>query len=212
LPKYLKRGIAFVLICGLLIACAPATKDASIPLGPQLPNKSTFSVPVVVQVDTSATYTAKEYKTPAKLAIATYHIPLDTSLQEYTYKKCQQYGIPQHYELVLAMMWRESNFTVDGISATNDYGIMQINKCNHKWLQEALGVTDFLNAKQNIEAGVYMISTYLLRYDAQRALMAYNYGENSARQKWRNGIYSSSYSRDIISKRKLIEEDKYANN
>jgi hypothetical protein len=65
-----------------------------------------------------------------------YNIELSEELQEYTYAMCLNYGIVDHYELVLAMMWHESNFTPDVISRTNDYGIMQINVCNHEWLSK----------------------------------------------------------------------------
>ena len=87
-----------------------------------------------------------------------YDIPLSKELQLYTYNKCIEYGIPDHYELVLAMMWQGSNYTADLISKTNDYGIMQINVCNHEWLVDLFGPTDFL------DAGVYIISKFLIKY------------------------------------------------
>lgn len=104
---------------------------------------------------------------------AYYDIPLSKELQLYTYTRCVDYGIADHYELVLAMMWQESNFTPGTISKTNDYGIMQINACNHEWLRDMLGTTDFLDASQNIDAGTYIISRMLLKYeDEHKALMA----------------------------------------
>ena len=139
-----------------------------------------------------------------------YDIPLSKDLQLYTYNKCVEYGIPEHYELILAMMWQESNYTPDIVSATDDYGIMQINACNHEWLSDLLGTTNFLDVYQNIDAGTYIISKMLLKYDDEhKALMAYNMGENGAALNWDAGIYTSSYSREIIAKREAIKSNNY---
>ena len=139
-----------------------------------------------------------------------YDIPLSKDLQLYTYNKCVEYGIPDHYELVLAMMWQESNYIVDLVSSTNDYGIMQINSCNHSWLVDLLGPTDFLDASDNINAGVYVISKLLIKYgDEHKALMAYNMGEHGASLNWQAGNYTSKYSRGVVAKREAIEANNY---
>lgn len=142
-----------------------------------------------------------------------YDIPLSKDLQLYTYNKCVEYGIPEHYELVLAMMWQESNYTADLISSTNDYDIMQINSCNHSWLVDLLGPTDFLDASDNINAGVYVISKLLIKYgDEHKALMAYNMGEHGASLNWQAGNYTSNYSRGVVAKREAIEANNYTAN
>lgn len=139
-----------------------------------------------------------------------YDIPLSKDLQLYTYNKCVEYGIPDHYELVLAMMWQESNYTANLISSTDDYGIMQINSCNHDWLVDLLGPTDFLDASDNINAGVYVISKLLIEYgDEHKALMAYNMGERGASLNWDAGNYTSNYSRSVVAKREAIEANNY---
>lgn len=139
-----------------------------------------------------------------------YDIPLSKDLQLYTYNKCVEYGIPDHYELVLAMMWQESNYTANLISSTDDYGIMQINSCNHDWLVDLLGPTDFLDASDNINAGVYVISKLLIEYgDEHKALMAYNMGERGASLNWDAGNYTSKYSRSVVAKREAIEANNY---
>ena len=139
-----------------------------------------------------------------------YNIPLSKDLQLYTYNKCIEYGILDHYELVLAMMWQESNYTADLISKTDDYGIMQINSCNHSWLVDLLGPTNFLDASDNINAGVYVISKLLIKYgDEHKALMAYNMGEHGASLNWQAGNYTSNYSRDVVAKREAIEANNY---
>ena len=139
-----------------------------------------------------------------------YDIPLSKDLQLYTYNKCVEYGVPEHYELVLAIMWQESNYTADLISSTDDYGIMQINSCNHSWLVDLLGPTDFLDASDNINAGVYVISKLLIKYgDEHKALMAYNMGEYGASLNWQAGNYTSNYSRGVVAKREAIEANNY---
>lgn len=138
-----------------------------------------------------------------------YDIPLSKDLQLYTYNKCVEYGIPEHYELVLAMMWQESNYTTNLVSSTDDYGIMQINSCNHTWLVDLLGPTDFLDAHDNINAGVYIISKLLIKYDVHKALMSYNMGEHGASLSWHTGNYTSSYSRGVVAKREAIEANNY---
>ena len=143
-------------------------------------------------------------------APTTYHIPLEDDMQAYVYNLCVDYYIPEHYELILAMMWHESDFTANVISSTNDYGIMQINAINHAWLCEALGVDDFLDPNQNIHAGIYMISKLIHKYgDVHKALMAYNLGEKGAKQYWAAGIYSTSYSNGILAKQAAIKADSY---
>ena len=142
--------------------------------------------------------------------VVIYNIPLSDALQEYTYNLCVDYYIPEHYELVLAMMWHESNYTADIISRTNDYGLMQINKTNHDWLSEELGIEDFLDPHQNIHAGVYMIAKLIHKYgDTSKALMAYNLGERGAANYWATGTYSNAYSNGIIAKQAAIKTDDY---
>ena len=149
-----------------------------------------------------------EYKTTE---VPTYDLPLSVELQLYTYDMCNEYGIVDSYELVLAMMWKESHFKPNTISSTNDYGIMQINKINHEWLSERLGITDFLDAKQSIKAGVYIISTLLNKYNNEhKALMAYNLGEAGAKRYWKRGTYTSSYSSAVVLRKGLVLQNKYS--
>lgn len=139
-----------------------------------------------------------------------YHIPLSAELQQYTYDTCVYYDIVEHYELILAMMWQESNFKTDLISSTDDYGIMQINICNHEYLRQTLGIVDFLDAEDSIESGIYIISGLLHKYDdVHKALMAYNMGNGGASKHWSRGNYTSAYSHAITSKIELIRTDSY---
>lgn len=132
-------------------------------------------------------------------------IPLEAEIQEFTYRRCEEKGLD--YEMVLAIMERESRFDPTAISATEDYGIMQINQCNHDWLKEELGITDFMDAKQNITAGTEILGRLAAKYDdPQKILMAYNMGETGAGRLWKEGTTTSTYSRDIMARRAAILE------
>lgn len=135
-----------------------------------------------------------------------YDIPLSEELQAFTFNLCEEYGVD--YEMVLAIMDKESDYTASAISKSSDYGIMQINKINHKWLTEELEVTDFLDPEQNIRCGIYMLADLMKKYDdPHRVLMAYNMGERGAREYVAKGHTSSAYSRYIMQLRdKLLQE------
>lgn len=136
-----------------------------------------------------------------------YRYDCEVDYQDYLWAKCKEYGIEAYYELMLAMIYHESKFDPSVVSGTNDYGLMQINSCNHNWLKETLGITDFLNPYDSIDAGVYIMSGYLLKYnDIHMALMCYNMGEGGAK---RCGQSSSTYSREVVAdmdKLQLLEE------
>lgn len=137
-------------------------------------------------------------------------LPISEEIQQYTYDTCVVYGIEDHYELVLAVMWRESNFNAEAISSTNDYGIMQINQCNHEHLKSTLDFVDIMDVHNNIEAGIYLLSGLFDTYeDESKVLMAYNMGPGGAAEQWSRGNYTSSYSRDVLSKAELISNNKY---
>ena len=122
---------------------------------------------------------------------------LDEATQEFTFYLCKGYDID--WTLVMALMQKESSFRSDIISSTDDYGLMQINKCNHEWLEETIGVTDFLDKEQNIRAGVFVLRKLFEEYtDPNLVLMAYNMGSNGAEKLWNKGIYSTPYVDEIL--------------
>lgn len=117
-----------------------------------------------------------------------YHT-LDKELQEYMYDLCVEYEIEDYYSLLLCQLFYESLYRSDVISRTDDYGIAQINICNHKWLSETLGVTDFLDPKQGILCNVYLMSESLKNYDAENSLCRYNTGKPGSNQYSQNIMY-----------------------
>lgn len=125
-------------------------------------------------------------------------VPLSEELQDYIREKCSEYEVPM--ELVIALIDKESSFRSDVVSTTNDYGFMQINQCNHEWLSSTLGVSNFLDPMENILCGIYIISGHLEKTDGnvELALMRYNCGASGARKLWNQGIYSTNYSRSVM--------------
>lgn len=124
---------------------------------------------------------------------------LPVELQEFTYYLCEAYYID--FEFAMALMYTESSFRADVVSGTNDYGLMQINKCNHEELSSALGITDFNEPYQNIRAGLYILRRLFEKYDEPALVcMAYNMGEYGASTLWDKGVYETSYSIKVLTK------------
>lgn len=133
-------------------------------------------------------------------------VPLDIETQEFTYNLCTAYNID--WTLVMAIMQTESNFKSDTISKTNDYGLMQINKVNHQWLTEKLGITDYLDKTQNIRAGVFVLRKLFEEYtDPKLVLMAYNMGSNGAEALWNKKIYTTPYVDKVLENQRRLKND-----
>lgn len=129
-------------------------------------------------------------------------IPLSSDLQEYAYNKCEEYGLD--YIVFLALIRTESNFNANAISKSNDYGLCQINICNHKWMRSVFGSDwDPLNPYHSIDASTYILSNLINSYSKlnnyHTLLMSYNMGYDGAVKCFNKGIYSSKYSRTIMS-------------
>lgn len=124
------------------------------------------------------------------------------------YRLCNEYGVD--YDLALAVMVKESGGNPTALNTKNrngtyDSGIMQINSTNHAWLSKELGIKDFNNPYDNMKAGVYMLS--LFDYDnPHKILMAYNMGEGTMKRLFKQGITSSTYSRDVMEIYNRIQE------
>lgn len=154
------------------------------------PVDTLIAVPVVAEVERGEC----NRQDPAPYEPVTYQVPLAPELQSYTAEMCDLYDVP--LELAYAVMQVESGFTVAAHSSTGDYGLMQINSINAGWLEDELGVTNLLDAHQNIQAGCYMLGKYLSEYEGNVncALMAYNLGTAGAKKAWSAGTYSTAYT------------------
>ena len=138
-----------------------------------------------------------DWASGAELGFIPLDVPMEEDTQEFIY--CLSYGYNIDFPLVMALIETESSFKVDAISETNDYGLMQINKVNHEWLTERLGVTDFLDPYENIRSGIFIIRKLFEKYgNVEKVLMAYNLGETGAARLWGKGIYETAYSNKIM--------------
>lgn len=126
-------------------------------------------------------------------------IPLSEELQEFTKNQCEYMGVP--YDIAIAVMDVESGFQTDVISQTNDYGLLQINKINHNEMNKLFGITDMLDAENNIVAGVYMLSLLYNKYEHDNlVLIAYNMGESKMKSLINSGVTKTEYSMEVIKK------------
>jgi len=191
--RYFKQSAVLIWIIVLLMAAGVALNDEA------TEPSTTEPTPVGVRQWTSPTpeLTSIPDKEPK---IRYYDIPLADELQEYTFILCAENNL--NYEMVLAVMEWESDYREKVISKTNDYGLMQINRINHEWLQEELGINDFLDAEQNIRAGVHILAGLSEKYDdPHKVLMAYKFGEAGAKKSWAEGATSCQYSKAVMARR-----------
>lgn len=134
-------------------------------------------------------------------------IPLSRELQEFTYNRCLEEEIS--YPVVLSVMWKESSFNPHAVgynsNGTSDSGIMQINSSNHQRLKHELGLTNLMDAKQNITAGTSMLGDLIQEHGEYFGVMAYKSGEYGMLDEKAAGDYSSPYANTVLSKSKDFE-------
>jgi hypothetical protein len=124
-------------------------------------------------------------------------VAMDDDLQEFTYYLCTGYNID--FTLVMAMIQQESGFQAGVISNSGDYGLMQINKVNHPYITETLGINDFLEPYNNIRSGLFILRKLFEKYETpEKVLMAYNLGETGASELWEQGIFETNYSKSVL--------------
>lgn len=154
----------------------------------------------VPTVSRSSSYRVNSNDLVEKAGFKQYSIGLNKELQIYAYNMATKYGI--QYELFLAMMYVESGFQANKISSTNDYGLCQINKGNHSYLTKQLGVTNFLDPYQNIQAGAFFLARYFKSWGKTvsdkatlelHALNSYNRGDGSYRNYLKQGNSATSW-------------------
>ena len=126
---------------------------------------------------------------------------LSAELQWYASELCEKNNVP--LEIFMALMYRESTYRPNLISSDgHDYGLCQIRDENHDWISNEIGVTNFLDAKQNMRASMFMLKDAKSYHDDtwHEILMVYNGGPSYANRCFKEGKYSSEYSRAIMEK------------
>lgn len=141
-------------------------------------------------------------------------IPLSEEILDYTYELATSQGVA--YELVLAIMKTESGFDEDVVSATKDYGILQINKSNIHSFAKAAGISnvDPLDAKDNIAMGIYYLSYLKEKYLEMGfseedtyflTILGFNRGESGALKYIRKYGWTNSYVTKVSKNKELFE-------
>lgn len=146
-----------------------------------------------------------------------YNISLSADKQQYAYYLANKYGFD--YELFLTLMFKESGFRASAIGGGNSYGMCQIHYSNFSKLSKVLGINNFLDPFQNMQAGAYMLNLYMnsakkIFKDTASievyALNSYNMGEGSYYAKcYSQGIFHRSYSNAIIKMRNSLVANGY---
>lgn len=128
-------------------------------------------------------------------------IPLSASFQKWIDKKCNEYGIST--SVVMGVISTESKFNVSAIGDRGEaFGLMQVQKKWHRKRMSKLGITDLMNCYNNVHVGIDFLAELYRANNKNwhKTLMAYNGGQSYANKRCRNGLYSSEYSRKVMSK------------
>ena len=130
-----------------------------------------------------------------------YDVPLDMDTQLYIRNLCKQHGVKE--SLVYAVISVESDFDKNSVNSNKTcWGLMQINSCNF----EEYGITEPLDVKQNVNAGISILGKLLTKYnETEKALIAYNCGVTGANKLFDEGVCSTAYSRKVLTRESVIE-------
>lgn len=162
--------------------------------------KNTLSAQDIETEDDAVTKQPEPTMTAAEKKLFREDIPLSKEIQEFAINKCSESGVP--YSLVLAIIEHESNFnanaTHQNTNGTTDSGLMQINDIVKDYVYTHFGVTDLLDAKQNITAGVGILSGYLEKYGIKESVMAYAIGETGMKNAKAAGRTSTEATDEIL--------------
>ena len=130
-----------------------------------------------------------------------YDIALDAEMQWFLLDLCKDQGVD--FELALATAWRESRYKSNAYNVNSngseDAGIFQINDCNWEKYERMFPGWDPYDPYDSCRAGVAHIKM-CMQYDEKPTcfMMVYNMGHSGAKKLWKQGIWSSSYSRGLV--------------
>lgn len=132
------------------------------------------------------------------------NVPLDKDLQQYLYDMCSERGLD--YKMVLAVIRHESGFNAKALGGKTNYGLFQINKCNHKALSAALKTENKpFDPRININWGTHILSCLFTKYEKsyggedllKAVLSAYNRGEGGFKKYGFAKSYIKSYFKHL---------------
>lgn len=131
--------------------------------------------------------------------VTLYDVPVDIELLDHISGLSADYEIP--VELVLAVIEKESSFNEKAVSAVGAKGLMQIIPEYHKDRMKRLGCSNLFDPKQNVTVGVDFLAELIEKNggNLNKALTAYNFGQNGANKLFfSKGKESSYYSRSVL--------------
>ena len=145
-----------------------------------------------------------ELEEPAEPERTYYDVPLTEDLQDIIIDISEKRGVDP--ALVLAVIEKESGYNPDASGDNGrSQGLMQIWRSFHEKRMEKLGAANLYDPRDNVIVGIDILAEKLDKYeDVEKALIAYNAGDAGAKKHYfSKGIYSSSYSREVL---KIAEE------
>lgn len=123
-------------------------------------------------------------------------VPLSADIQQYLWNECQDLGIKYCFALGVISVETGDTFDPTLISRTNDWGIMQVNKCWHKTFKKMGYITcseDLLNPYNGIHCGLWVLNDAVQKYgNCERAYAYYNTGNS--------GVHSNANSRKVVNR------------
>jgi soluble lytic murein transglycosylase-like protein len=134
---------------------------------------------------------------------------LSEAVQVYLWNLCRDRGLD--YYTVLALIERESAYKWDAVGDNeNSYGYGQIYKKWHLERMEEEGVQDLTDPYGNLRVCTNFLQELQGKYGESGdncVLMVYNMGESTAKKLWKQGIYSSEYSRGILQRAQELKQE-----
>lgn len=143
----------------------------------------------------------------------TYNVPLDEEVQVYTANLCETHHIDP--AIIFAMMECESQYDANAVGDYgNAIGLLQVQSRWHGERMARFGCYDLFDPCQNVTVAVDYLAELIAKYDGnvEKALVAFNAGETGAYNGWfKHGVYSSDYSRKVLTAAQKITEGAITN-
>ena len=158
-----------------------------------------IKMPTKAKAQQETTTTATYYEEPQedKSSYEKYIdiVPLDSAIIKHVVEKAEEKSIDP--ALVFAVIEVESSF--DPIAKNQGcIGLMQVNSKIYD--KPDMAEASLISPSLNIDAGIEILSRYLKKYPAEKALTCYNYGESGA-----NGKKSSEYAKKVLKAKEKYE-------
>lgn len=133
-------------------------------------------------------------------------------LRTYTEEVSKEYDVD--HSLVLAVIYNESRFksglTHKNANGTIDYGLMQVNEVNFKYLNKTLGITSMnqlLDDRVGIRCGVHLLAYHKnATGNDSAALLRYQVGEGTYRKYVKSGKHTNDIHGRVWQYRDIYHE------